>query len=248
MGSFKLLFACIACTLMGILTAKFVGAGLALGACVLTGILLGMLVFLRRKRRRTRVVPQQRKRGVALHEAAHAVADAVEFGAEVVVEMCVHAMTNEEDDHYGYVMTRFTEHGFAVTLDVVRRRARSVLAGRAADEIFLGAPHSGSADDLETANEMLFAAYAQCGFAGQLVTYPNDHFDPPDEMRSWMERELRDAYADARRLVTANSAVIEALAGRILDEPIDDGRHVLSAEAIEKFFEAHPTTPLGPFP
>lgn len=219
MGLLELCIACVACAIVCVLFAK--------------------LIAMRRRRRRTMPVPEHRRRGVALHEAAHAVADAVEFGPEIVKELCVHGALSEDDDHFGYVITAFPQHASSVTLEIVRRRAMSVLAGRASDELFLGAPHSGSADDLETANEMFFAAYARCGFGGTLVTYPNEYFEPSGDMRTWVEHELQEAYANAKRLVSANSHVIEALANRVLDEEPVDGLHVLSATDLEEFFRGH---------
>ncbi|WP_404526008.1 AAA family ATPase [Bradyrhizobium diazoefficiens] len=156
-----------------------------------------------------------------VHEAGHLVADVIHFGPDNVFANTARVGSR------GGRLVRTTAPACAGTLEVYRRRLQVILAGRAAEELLLGAGSHGAGgareSDLDHATSLAAAMVGSLGVIGaDYITY----FGPRDdtrtllsfaEVREGVARELADAVAAARSLLEANRAVVEVVAQRLMD-------------------------------
>jgi DNA polymerase III delta prime subunit len=152
-------------------------------------------------------------RRIALHEAAHAVI-AHAFGHPVDAATIVVTATTDGE-------TRSAPTNVAFTADVVDEVVVVGLAGRAAEEAFLGAPSAGAEGDLAQATALLAAAHGSLGLGAWLLhrsrsidasTLLKDDSD----MRAVVEAHLGDLYRRALALVTQHRAAIERVADALI--------------------------------
>lgn len=171
-------------------------------------------------------------RRAALHEAGHAVA-ACELYPGTLVSVTLRTASGRGGG------TTFDWRGRTMLADDVARLLMRTLAGRAAEEAFLGAPSSGSGgspdSDLALATALAAAAASALGLDDELglvwlglpdpATLPRMLVDDP-LIRLRVRARLDDAYADALALVRRRRAAVEAVARALLERRALDGREV----------------------
>lgn len=155
-----------------------------------------------------------------VHEAGHLVADVIHFGPDDVFANTARVGSR------GGRSVRTTAPACAGTLEIYRRRLQVILAGRAAEELLLGAGSHGAGgsreSDLDHATSLAAAMVGSLGVIGaDHITY----FGPRDDTRTLLSfaevreeaaRELADAAAAAWSLLEANRAVLDAVAQRLM--------------------------------
>ncbi|WP_271599411.1 AAA family ATPase [Bradyrhizobium sp. CCBAU 45384] len=156
-----------------------------------------------------------------VHEAGHLVADVIHFGPDNVFANTARVGSR------GGRSVRTTAPACAGTLEVYRRRLQVILAGRAAEELLLGAGSHGAGgareSDLDHATSLAAAMVGSLGVIGaDHITYFGARDDTRTllsfaEVRVRVARELADAAAAARSLLEANRAVVEVVAQRLMD-------------------------------
>ena len=173
--------------------------------------------------------PPEALRRSAVHEAGHAAAILALGRARLRSLSILPAGAS------GGVTTAEFDHG-SPTVDALEDAILVALAGRAAEELLLGAPSAGAGggpgSDLETATGLAAAIRASYGLAGDLC-----YRAAPREARTLMDRDaafrravardLARHYARALDLLHRHRAAIEALARAVLDR-----RHLAGAEAV----------------
>ncbi|NLH82496.1 MAG: AAA family ATPase [Phyllobacteriaceae bacterium] len=171
-------------------------------------------------------------RRVALHEAGHVV-------AALTLGVPVREVTILEKNGAG----GRTEIAVASTDTIEALRAQIViaLAGRASDEILGSGPGAGAAEDLAIATRVATACRASFGLAGTLL-----HHDPDvlqhrlltdSRLTHDVEDDLQNAHAEARRIITEQGDLVEAIAGEMMR------RKVLDAEDLRLLVDRRADTP-----
>lgn len=163
-----------------------------------------------------------------VHEAGHLVADVVHFGPDNVFANTARVGSR------GGRSVRTTAPACAGTLEVHRRRLQVILAGRAAEELLLGAGSHGAGgareSDLDQATSLAAAMVGSLGLIGaDYITYFGARDDTRTllsfaEVRQAVARELEAACTATRLLLQPRRAAIESIARRLLQEQRVSGK------------------------
>jgi len=162
-------------------------------------------------------------RRVALHEAAHAVYSVIKRPGTLVM-VTVHG----KGTNAGGILAGGALDG-TVTIAEIRDLITMILAGRAAEESFLGHPSAGSGgspdSDLAAATALAIAADAAFGFGGSLVWHglPNAADVPAmlalrPELEARVAGTLAASYREARSFVRKHRDSVDAVACTLLED------------------------------
>jgi cell division protease FtsH len=175
----------------------------------------------------SRTVSPELRHRQAVHEAGHAVvASLLSPGSLVRVSI------RGSGDIGGW--TRLQRDPEAMTRDRVEIVLRTLLAGRAAEEVVLGMPSAGAGgspdSDLGRASWLAATAVLSCGLGrgrGTLLWRPTPDDRLPDRLPDDVQAEVADMLADAYEavltVVRTHRRAVEALADRLIDAGELDG-------------------------
>ncbi len=185
-----------------------------------------------------KVINERERRTVAYHESGHTLVSYFTPGADPVRKVSI---VPRGRGALGYTLQAPLEDRFLMSESELLGRVRTLLGGRAAEEVVFGEISTGASDDLEKASRIVrqmltvygmskklpnlsLADGAAGGFLGQ---GPRDvpHSSAIEQaVGDEMLEILRTAYAEAKALLTQRRAQLEALATRLLaEEKIDEG-------------------------
>jgi cell division protease FtsH len=182
--------------------------------------------------RKGRVLNERERRTVAYHESGHALVGYFTPGADPVTKVSIVPRGRAA---LGYTLQAPLEDRFLMSLDELLGRIRTLLAGRAAEEIVFGQISTGAADDLEKAGKIVRSMLSVYGMSKRLpnLSLPQSHDEgflgqgtqaraySPDIERSLGEEQLEilaRCYGDAKRLLTERRDALERLARRLLEQ------------------------------
>ena len=114
--------------------------------------------------RRSRILSPADKRRVAVHEAGHAVVAAAQPGAGQVAKVSLVARGHGQ----GSTMSMPEGDRVLATRSELSDRIAALLGGRAAEELVLGQPSTGSNDDLARATDLARRMVTECGMSDEL--------------------------------------------------------------------------------
>jgi ATP-dependent Zn protease len=166
---------------------------------------------------------------VACHEAGHVVAsEALRPGS--VTFSCIHEPENGSRGFTAYAVE-------SESVDDVRREATCSLAGAAALELQFGVMELGSGGDggdFQSAQETLRVLIEQSGCRGfaLLEAFHEESERRLSDMEQVLAAELERHYAEAKRVLAANRAFLEAVTAELLK------RGLLSADEIRRIRDA----------
>jgi len=172
--------------------------------------------------------PEDVERRIAVHECGHAVA-ALELGFELKSVSVV-----PRGDEGGRVLVGGL--GYRATRQDVERVVLYLLAGRAAEELVLGAPGTGAGgsntSDLARATEYVAELHLSLGLGNDL-RYRADASQTVTLMRepataAAIEKELREHYATARAMLSARLDGLNRIVEELLQHRHMSGREVQS--------------------
>jgi cell division protease FtsH len=176
----------------------------------------------------------------AVHEAGHIIVSVVHGGPEDI-----HAVVAGSRRSSGFVAAKNRQPS-AGTLEEYRRTLQGLLAGRAAEEIELGAAGNGAGgsqgSDLALATRIAAALVGSFGHAGpHPLLFMAEHYETDAimghaDLRAAAHLELAAAFEEAKRILTANRAALTEVAGRLRARGRIDGYEV------ERIIEAGPAT------
>jgi len=174
------------------------------------------------------VLTDMEKRLVAYHEVGHALVAALEKHAQPVSKITIVPHTSGA---LGYTMQMPEEEKFLNTADELRTELRTLVGGRAAEQIVFGVQTTGASNDIQRATGLARAMVTQYGMSekfGLMSTASVQHqyldgqayMDCSQEMAAEVDREvmriLDEAYTDSKRILTENRALLDEISEFLL--------------------------------
>ena len=168
-------------------------------------------------------VTDKEKRIVAYHEAGHAVAAKV-LNIDKIQKISI----VPRDKALGYVMKFPIEDKYLYTKNELYNRITVFLAGRAAEEIFIGEISSGAANDLKEASNLVYEMICNYGMSQNLENFYIDdrlfkYFIEP--IRSEASELIKSLYKEAMSILENNRELTEYIAQYLIKyEYIDSNK------------------------
>ncbi|HZR81084.1 MAG TPA: ATP-dependent zinc metalloprotease FtsH [Candidatus Binatia bacterium] len=180
--------------------------------------------------KKNRVLNVQERRTVAYHESGHTLIGYFTPGADPVQKVSI---VPRGRGALGYTLQAPLEDRYLMSYDELLGRIRTLMGGRAAEELTFGVISTGASDDIEKASRIardMITVYGmskrlpnlslvgrgQVGFLGQ----GPDSAPHSAEIERLVGEEqleiLRSCYGDAKRMLEERRAQLEALAQRLL--------------------------------
>ena len=190
--------------------------------------------------KKTKVMTQQEKSVIALHEAGHASVSWLLEYADPLVKVTI-VPRGQALGAAWYL----PEERTITTREQMLDELCALLGGRAAEELFTGHISSGALNDLERATKMTYGMVAYLGMSEELSNlcyYNNEEFGfskpysdkTAERIDAEVQRIISEQYERAKKLLSDNAEKHGQLA-RILTE-----REVIFSEDVEKIFGPRP--------
>jgi cell division protease FtsH len=156
---------------------------------------------------------------IAIHESGHAVVREVLGGADRVHRISIIPRGRSG----GQTVMVSEEDVFLYSPEDLQQRIAALLAGRAAEELFLGQVSSGSADDLQQATALAESYVLRLGMGDSLgLRVVGEHEEIPAADRQQANQEisalLDDQYQHAAQLLKQHAAWVEELSAALLQK------------------------------
>ena len=185
------------------------------------------------------VLTDMEKRLVAYHEVGHALIAALEKHAQPVSKITIVPHTSGA---LGYTMQMPEEEKFLSTAEELRTELRTLVGGRAAEQVVFGVQTTGAANDIQRATALARNMVTQYGMSEKFglmstASVQNQYLDGQAVMDCSQEtaagvdkevmRLLDSAYTDAKRILTENRQLLDEVSEFLLvketipgDEPM----------------------------
>lgn len=189
----------------------------------------------------TKVMTEDEKRSIAIHEAGHASVSWLLQYANPLVKVTI-VPRGQALGAAWYL----PEERTITTKEQMLDEICSLLGGRAAEELFIGHVSSGALNDLERATKRIYGMVAYLGMSEKLknVCYYNTqseyNFTKPYSERTAeliddeVQRMINEQYERAKKLLSDNAAKHNELAQLLVD------REVIFTEDVENIFGKRP--------
>ena len=200
------------------------------------------------------VLSDTEKRLVAYHEVGHALVSAMEKEETPVTKITIVPHT---DGALGYTLYMPEEEKFLSTKDELLVQLRSLLGGRAAEEIVFGTMTNGASNDIQQATGLARNMVALYGMSQELglmaaASIHNQyldgsaHMDCSDETAAKVDsavmKLLNEAYARAKQTLVENRALLDEIAEYLLVKETITGEELMAfVNADKKPAEAEDT-------
>ena len=174
------------------------------------------------------VLTDMEKRLVAYHEVGHALIAALEKHAQPVSKITIVPHTSGA---LGYTMQMPEEEKFLSTAEELRTELRTLVGGRAAEQVVFGVQTTGAANDIQRATALARNMVTQYGMSEKFglmstASVQNQYLDGQAVMDCSQEtaagvdkevmRLLDSAYADAKRILTENRQLLDEVSEFLL--------------------------------
>ena len=168
------------------------------------------------------------KRLVSYHEVGHALISALAKNAEPVTKITIIPRTRGA---LGYTLYLPEEERYLRTRDEMLAELRSLLGGRAAEEIVFGTVTAGASNDIQQATLMAKQMVALWGMSEELglmaaASVQNQyldgsaHMDCSEETAAKVDRAVKrildQSYAEAKAVLTENRGLLDEIAEHLL--------------------------------
>ena len=190
------------------------------------------------------VLTDTEKRLVAYHEVGHALVSALEKEVTPVTKITIVPHTTGA---LGYTLYTPEEEKHLSTKDELVVELKSLLGGRAAEEVVFATVTNGASNDIQRATGLAKSMVALYGMSQELglmaaATVHNQYLEGGAQMDCSQEtaakidaavkKLLDDAYADAKRVLTENRALLDEIAAYLLL------KETITGEELMKFVDA----------
>nr|MDQ3640381.1 cell division protein FtsH [Actinomycetota bacterium] len=179
--------------------------------------------------RRSRILSPADKHRVAVHEAGHAIVATSQPGAGPVAKVSLVARGHGQ----GSTMSMPEGDRILATRSELSDRIAVLLGGRAAEELVLGQPSTGSNDDLARATDLARRMVTECGMSDELgplafasrgeETGPGWSEATVAGIDAETRRIVKNAWAMATSVLVANQTVLAALADELVSTETLEG-------------------------
>ena len=174
------------------------------------------------------VLTDMEKRLVAYHEVGHALVAALEKHSQPVSKITIVPHTSGA---LGYTMQMPEEEKFLSTAEELRTELRTLVGGRAAEQVVFGVQTTGAANDIQRATALARNMVTQHGMGSNLglmttASVQNQYLDGQAYMdcaqstAAQVDQEVKEildsAYADAKRILTENRSLLDEISEFLL--------------------------------
>lgn len=174
------------------------------------------------------VLTDMEKRLVAYHEVGHALIAALEKHSQPVSKITIVPHTSGA---LGYTMQMPEEEKFLSTADELRTELRTLVGGRAAEQVVFGIQTTGASNDIQRATSLARNMVTQYGMSEKFglmstASVQNQYLDGQaymdcsQETAAEVDKEvmclLDSAYIDAKRILTENRQLLDEISEFLL--------------------------------
>ena len=174
------------------------------------------------------VLTDMEKRLVAYHEVGHALIAALEKHSQPVSKITIVPHTSGA---LGYTMQMPEEEKFLSTAEELRTELRTLVGGRAAEQVVFGVQTTGAANDIQRATALARNMVTQYGMSDKFglmttASVQNQYLDGQaymdcsQETAAQVDKEvlklLDAAYGDAKRILTENRQLLDEISEFLL--------------------------------
>ena len=185
------------------------------------------------------VLTDMEKRMVSYHEVGHALVAALEKHSDPVSKITIVPHTSGA---LGYTMQTPEEEKFLSTAAELRVELRTLLGGRAAEQVVFGEKTTGASNDIRRATDLAKHMVTQYGMSDQiglmaLANVSNEYLDSQSymdcsqETAARVDREvqqiLQSCFEDAVRLLTDNRQLLDEVALYLLEKETITGEELM---------------------
>ena len=186
------------------------------------------------------VLTDMEKRLVAYHEVGHALIAALEKHSQPVSKITIVPHTSGA---LGYTMQMPEEEKFLFTKDELEAELRTLVGGRAAEQVVFGVQTTGASNDLQRATSLARSMIAQYGMSQELglmapATVNNNYLDGAayldcsQETSAKVDAALRSTldkvYADTQRILRENMDLLREIAEYLLVKETITGEELMA--------------------
>ncbi len=186
------------------------------------------------------VLTDTEKRLVAYHEVGHALVSALEKDDTPVTKITIVPHT---DGALGYTLYLPEEEKFLSTKDELLVQLRSLLGGRAAEQVVFGTMTTGAANDIQRATDLarkMVTLYGMSDALGMMAPATvqhqylegNAYLDCSQETSALVDKEIKrileSCYKDATKLLTDNRELLDEIAAYLLAKETITGEEMMS--------------------
>ena len=174
------------------------------------------------------VLTDMEKRLVAYHEVGHALVAALEKHSQPVSKITIVPHTSGA---LGYTMQMPEEEKYLSTAEELRTELRTLVGGRAAEQVVFGVQTTGAANDIQRATALARNMVTQYGMSEKFglmstASVENQYLDGQaymdcsQETAAEVDKEvmeiLQKAYADAKRILMENRGLLDEISEFLL--------------------------------
>ncbi len=205
------------------------------------------------------VMTDTEKRLVSYHEVGHALVAALEKHSQPVSKITIVPHTSGA---LGYTMQMPEEEKFLNTLEELKTELRTLVGGRAAEQVAFGVQTTGAANDLQRATALARNMVSQYGMGkklGLMTTAAVEHeyldgqayMDCAQSTAAVVDQEVKqlldESYADALNLLKEHRALLDEVAEFLLMKETITGEELMSfVNAAQKPAIAEPAAEEAP--
>ena len=213
-------------------------------------LLVSFEVVIAGTEKKNTVLSDAEKRLVAYHEVGHALISALEKEDTPVTKITIVPHT---DGALGYTLYLPEEEKFLTTKEDLLVKLRSLVGGRAAEEVVFGTMTTGAANDIQRATTLARNMITQYGMSEELgLMAPasvqhqylegNAYLDCSQETSALVDREvqklLNRCYSEAKQLLCDNRALLDEIALYLL------AKETITGEELMAFVNAPKAAPI----
>ncbi len=191
------------------------------------------------KEKKDRILSEEEKRTVAYHEVGHALITALEKDAEPVQKITIVPRTMGS---LGYVMQVPEEEKYLMSEKELMARLKTLLAGRAAEELVFDTVTTGAANDIEKATSIARAMITQYGMSKRfgligLESVESKYLDGRtvlncgDKTAGQIDEEvvalLKHCYDAAKTLLANHRKVLDRIAKHLIEKETITGKEFM---------------------
>jgi cell division protease FtsH len=186
------------------------------------------------------VLTDSEKRLVAYHEVGHALVSAIEKDATPVTKITIVPHT---DGALGYTLYLPEEEKYLSTRDELLVKLKSLLGGRAAEQLVFGTVTTGASNDIQQATSLARNMVALYGMSEELglmasatvrsqylenQSYMDCSQETAAQVDQAVKRLLKEAYSGALELLTANRELLSEISEYLLLKETITGEEMMA--------------------